>query len=216
MNYEKNYRSVYYYDDVDVLKNKLNIKDFNILEKRERRLTAARIYNLHIKPIKGKFDFKHLSKIHNYIFQDIYEWAGKIRNEEIFKGGEFAPSHIVGEALDTQIFKPLKDEKYLKGLNAEKLSERLAYYMSELNYAHPFREGNGRTQREFIRSLAAKNGYEIDWNRLDPEKLLNATVEATRNMKYDNLSKLIYDGFTNKEPLKDLIKMFDFDKDYDR
>ena len=69
----------YCYPDSEVLKNKLNIIDKNKLFEAEKELTAIRLKELQDKPIKGKFDFKHLKAIHKYIFQDIYDWAGKER-----------------------------------------------------------------------------------------------------------------------------------------
>ena len=187
----RKYRSLYYFKDVDVLKNKFNIKDEVKLEKLERTLTIKRLSKLGIEPIKGNFDFKHLCKIHKYIFQDIYDWAGQIRNEDIFKGSEFAPSYLLKEALETQIFIPLKDDNYLKNLSLSDLCYKLSYYMSELNFAHPFREGNGRTQREFIRELALSNNYDLNWDLMSKEELLNATIESTRKYDYRSLTKLI-------------------------
>lgn len=148
------YRSLYYYKDVDVLKNKFNIKDADKLEKMERILSSQRLSELAINPIKGNFDIEHLCEIHKYIFQDIYEWAGQLRNEDIFKGGEFAPSYLLRDALENEIFKPLKKDDYLKNMSRRNTSDKIAFYMSQLNFAHPFREGNGRTQREFVRNLA--------------------------------------------------------------
>ncbi|PJI10234.1 MULTISPECIES: Fic/DOC family protein [Clostridium] len=188
---DKKYRSLYYFKDVDVLKNKFNIKDEIQLEKLERTITTKRLSELELRPIKGDFDFTHLTKIHKCIFQDIYDWAGEIRNEDIFKGGEFAPSYLLKEALETQIFIPLKNDNYLKNMDINELSFKLAYYMSELNFAHPFREGNGRTQREFIRCLALFNGYDLNWNKIDSDALLKATINATRRYRYDDLSKII-------------------------
>ena len=112
--------------------------------------------------------------------------------------------------MKEQIFDPLRKENFLKGLNAEDISKRLAYYYSELNFAHPFREGNGRTQREFIKNLAAKNGFVLDWNKANPDKLMRATVSATMgsDMKsgLEELSKIILNCFDSREPNKDLIK----------
>lgn len=64
----------------------------------------------------------------------------------------------------------LKNENYLKGLNKEELAKRLAYYLSELNVLHPFREGNGRTTREFIRQLALKNGYKLNLKKVSQKR----------------------------------------------
>ena len=207
----KNYKSIYYYEDCDVLKNKFDIKDEAKLEKVERVITTSKVTELNRSPVKGEFDLKHLQKIHNYIFHDIYEWSGKIRTEEISKGGtNFAPTPYLLDGMKSQIFDPLKREKFLSGLNAEDLSKRLAYYYSELNFAHPFREGNGRTQREFIKELASKNGFTLDWNKADPKALLESTIKATIGIDTKNsiekLGKVILDCFESREPNKNLIK----------
>lgn len=98
------------------------------------------------KPIQGKFDLKHLQSIHKYIFQDVYEWAGKIRKVDIAKGKE--------------------------------MSVRLAYYFSEINALHPFREGNGRCQREFIRTLALHARYVINFANVGREEMLKASEDS--------------------------------------
>lgn len=70
---------IYCYPDSDVLKNRMEIRDMEQLRRMEKRLTMLRILELVDKPIQGKFDLKHLQSVHRYIFQDIYDWAGKIR-----------------------------------------------------------------------------------------------------------------------------------------
>jgi len=213
----KEYKSIYEYPDNYVLINKFGIKEFEVLEKVERTLTALRISELDIKPIVGNFDFKHLSNIHKHIFRDIYDWAGKPRVEEISKGNtDFAPSRFAVEGLEDTVFKNIRKDNYLRGLPLDKLSEKLANYYSELNFAHPFREGNGRTQREFIKELTAKNGYKLGWDLIDKDKLLEATIEATNSLKYDKLSKLLEDGIVNKEFNKDMIKAFERTVDLER
>jgi len=71
--------TVYCYPNSDVLINKLNIRNLDVLYEAEKKLTMLRISDLLDQPIKGMFDLKHLQSIHNYIFQDIYDWAGKIQ-----------------------------------------------------------------------------------------------------------------------------------------
>lgn len=77
----------------------------------------------------------------------------------------------------------MKGEKFLKGLDVDDFSSRAGYYMGEINMIHPFREGNGSAQREFIRKLAMKNGYELNWNRVDPERLLKASIQSVTDHK---------------------------------
>ncbi|MFC4768386.1 Fic/DOC family protein [Effusibacillus consociatus] len=138
-------QSRYCYPETDVLINKANLRELDQLERFEKYATTARLHQLNLKPINGNFDFKHLSKIHWFIFQDVYPFAGKVRDEDISKGNfRFAlPQYIYSEA--DRIIGELKQDNYLKGLSLVKHVERLAYYMAELNVLHPFREGNGRT-----------------------------------------------------------------------
>ena len=85
-------------------------------------------------------DIKHLQAIHRYIFQDVYDWAGKVRTVDIAKGNMFCNVRFISGQAD-EIFTKLKEEKYLAGLDEETFIKRLAYYFSEINALHPFREG---------------------------------------------------------------------------
>lgn len=147
--------TVYCYPNSNVLVNKLGIKDKDKLSVIERKLTMLRLLELFEKPIYGKFDLRHLQSIHGYIFQDVYEWRGKIRTVDIAKGNMFCNVKFI-ESQAKNIFSNLRNDKYLEGLCREDFISKLAYYFSEINALHPFREGNGRSQREFIRMLALK------------------------------------------------------------
>jgi cell filamentation protein len=127
--------------------------------------------------VTGSFDSAHLQSIHRYLFQDIFPWAGKFRLVYIAKPGSssFAfPGHIAS-AL-TEVFDKLKREEYLKTLDRSKFAPRAAYYLGEINAIHPFREGNGRTQREFIRQLALNAGYTLSWAGFSQEQNVAASV----------------------------------------
>ncbi|MET1249486.1 Fic family protein [Sporolactobacillus sp. STCC-11] len=174
-----NHQSRYCYPGTDVLINKLDIRDQEKLEQAERRLTHVRLTQLQLNPINGQWDLSHLQHIHNYLFQDIYPFCGEIRNESISKG---TFTFCVPQYIDQQgsvLFKKLRDDHFLKGLVKEVMCKKLAFYFTEINILHPFREGNGRTEREFLRTLAYKNGYTLDWNRIDREELMQASVEST-------------------------------------
>ncbi len=168
---------IYCYPDSDVLKNRMGIRDKNQLGRLEKQLTMLRILELVDKPIQGKFDLKHLQSIHRYIFQDVYEWAGKIRKVDIAKGNMFCNVKFI-ESQAEEIFGKLKGENYLRGLDEKKISLRLAYYFSEINALHPFREGNGRCQREFIRTLALSAGYVINFANVSKEEMLRASEDS--------------------------------------
>lgn len=181
--------SNYCYKDSNVLINKLDIHDQKILQKYEAKITAAKLLALRQKGIIGNFDVKHLNAIHTYLFEDIYQFAGKFRNENIAKGVfRFAEWEYIESELE-KLLEQLKKENYLSGLPKEKLADRLAYYLSELNVLHPYREGNGRTIREFIRELALKNGYVLNLSKVDPKDFLNASIKSI--VDTSDLAKLI-------------------------
>lgn len=143
--YEFEQDSIYCYPDSFILKNKLNIREQDVLEEAERNITALRILELKEKPLKGILNFKYLQKLHKYIFGDIYSWAGKLRSVNITKGNMFCDCKFIVQIAD-EIFEQLKHENYLKMCSEEDMPERLAYYLSEINALHSFREGNGRAQ----------------------------------------------------------------------
>lgn len=84
-------------------------------------------------------------------------------------------------------------------MDKENISKRLAYYMAEINVIHPFREGNGRSTREYIRFLAMSNGYTLDWSKIDRNELLNASVRST-------IKHLIYNSIKENEPSKEIMR----------
>lgn len=189
-NREENIRSIYFYPDCDVIKNRLDIKDDKALTAIEEDLTNQRLVELAENPLQGRLGIAHLKNIHKYIFQDIYYFAGKFREEDISKGNTlFYKCQFVNQALK-ELFEELESEKYLVGLDKNTFSNRAAYYMAELNMVHPFREGNGRAIREYIRCLALKCGYIIDWSLVDAQKLLEATILSV-NKNYVPLAECL-------------------------
>lgn len=181
----------FYIDENGVLKNKLGAKTIEELENRERDITAFRIAQLKETPIIGHFDLKHLQAIHHFVFAPIYDWAGKIRNGALSKGETVFtyPERIVPEL--NKLFNQLKSENYLKGLNQENITKRLAFYLGELNVHHPFREGNGRIQRIFISDLAHNAGYKLNFAHISQDEMIAASILAYRKADYHQLSELI-------------------------
>lgn len=180
---------IYCYPNSDVLINKLNIKEQEKLHIFERKLTMLRLIELIDKPIKGNFDFKHLQNIHQYIFQDLYDWAGEVRKIDIAKGNMFCNVKFI-DTQAKEIFDKLKKEKYLEGLSEDDFIKKLAYFFSEINALHPFREGNGRSQREFFRSLAIKNGYVISFSNISENEMLEASQKSFL-CEYGAMEKLL-------------------------
>ena len=166
----------YCYPNSNVLINKLNIQDADALHIAEREITSLRLAAAKMQPIKGKLDMKHLQRIHAYVFGDIYGWAGKLRHVNIAKGNQFCLAMNL-DTYGSNLFKKLEQEHYLIG-SSENVPQRLAYYLSEINVLHPFREGNGRTQRLFIEYLASVAGYHVDFAQVSAEEMIIASADS--------------------------------------
>lgn len=170
--------SIYCYKDSDVLVNKFDIHDNKKLEEIERKIVLAKLYELRQNHQIGNFDITHFVGIHKFLFEDIYPFAGLFRNENIAKENfSFAEWEYIEEQLKKLLDK-LKEENYLQELDRNTFIKRLSYYMAELNVLHPFREGNGRTIREFIRQLAYKNGYVLNLKNINPKDMLYACIRS--------------------------------------
>lgn len=167
-----------------VLINKLNIYSATQLQAAEAALTASRINALEARPLTGQFDLAHLQAIHRHIFQDIYPWAGELRAIDIAKGQSYFASHRYLVSSAQTIFARLKQEQHLKGLPRERFAERSGYYLGEINALHPFREGNGRAQRVFLLFLARAAGYDLLWNQVTQERMVQAS--ETSLLRGDN------------------------------
>lgn len=169
---------IYCYPDTDILINKLGIQDQSRLLEAETKLVSIRLYQLYIKPVRGKFDFKHLCRIHQHIFQDLYNWAGHPRTVDIAKGNSlFCPSwNIQGYAGDVfqRFYKSCMEVKD----NPEQFFMVFASHYADLNALHPFREGNGRSQREFCRELCLQCGYDIDLRQTNRDEMLQASIDS--------------------------------------
>ena len=169
----------YCYPDSSVLRNKYDIHDAQLLADIESLYSQQRLAELYTEhPVAGRFGLTHLSRIHRFIFQDVYAWAGKLRTVRIHKGQTtFAyPEHIQSEA--DRIFASLRREKNLRDLPLPVLIERLTWYVGELNVLHPFREGNGRALRAFLRELTLQQGLLLRFEKLDSGEWLQASIAA--------------------------------------
>jgi cell filamentation protein len=188
----------HYLDPVTgVLKNRFGITDPVVLEGTEADLVAARSRELSLTPLRGRFDLAHLQAIHRYLFGDLHSWAGQLRTVDISKGGHMFAHHSHIESAAAPIFKRLAEEKYLTALDPMAFSNRAAHYLGELNALHPFREGNGRTQREFLSHVAHANNYYIAWEDMKQPDMLKASIESFRGetskfaaMIRENLDKI--------------------------
>jgi cell filamentation protein len=162
-----------------VLHNKLGLRTTGELDAAEREITHAALIFLKAAPVPPSYDLRHLCAIHRRIFGDIYDWAGQLRTVAIAKSSWFClPQYI--ESSAAEVFRALHGESLLRGLTRESFTERLSYYLGEINAIHPFREGNGRAQRAFFEQLAAEAGFILDWQHLDADRNVAASAAIMR------------------------------------
>jgi cell filamentation protein len=189
----------YCYPGTDVLRNKAELTDANELDAYEGELSTLRSIEILENPIAGQFDLAHLQRIHLALFQDVYEWAGKIRTVDISRGNSrFANVRFI-ESAANELFNQLARENWLKELDASTLSAGLAHYLSEINALHPFREGNGRVQRIFISQLSQAAGYQLDYSDLEQEQIYQSMELAFKGDE-SMLANLILEHLDKFEP----------------
>lgn len=182
---------VYCIPGTAVLKNKAGITDQDLLDEYEGDFTAIRLLELTQDPAEGSFDLTHLCKIHQYLFQDVYDWAGEVRSVDIIRGdSRFCNVRQIPSYSNT-VFSALAAENYLRNLEPKVFASRLAHYLSEINAIHPFREGNGRVQRLFISQVAEHAGYALDFSALDQASLY-PVMQASFLGNEEPLSELIF------------------------
>ncbi|GGO40395.1 Fic/DOC family protein [Deinococcus humi] len=185
--------------DNGVPKNRLGLDNAEALALVERDLTFTRMAEIHEgsapEATRGTFDLEHLRAIHQHIFQDVYEWAGTTRNHTLRVEGQqveppasmykddgrlplrFVPSRLVESSLNAT-FDALREQNHLQGLSREEFAERAAVAFAHINDAHPFMEGNGRTQREFISQLAEQAGHSLNFDVVSAERMSIVSYEA--------------------------------------
>jgi len=175
-----------------ILRNLADIKDQEVLLFFESGAVTKRIKELYENPIKIK-GVESLFAIHRYLFQDVYSWAGKKRIVEISKAGkQFFPTTHFENAfrfIDTLIL----DYKKISPKDKQQIAEKLADILDNVNYLHPFREGNGRAQREFLRLLALEKGSILNLNPPDNKNIYDQYMQGTIKSDVKALSKLIFE-----------------------
>lgn len=168
----------YFIDKTNVLKNNLGVTDNKTLEKEEKEITLKKLTYLELFPIDGKFDINHLKAIHMFLFSDIYPFAGKFRTCSLAKKTQFYDPSIIEDELKKVL------EELNKSINEIYDQRKYAYVLANAYYnimaIHPFREGNGRSTREFLREFVLdKNklltfNVKLDFSKMDKESFLTA------------------------------------------
>lgn len=171
------------FDKALLASNLVGAKTLHELHQKEEILSNIRQVELRANPINGNFDYQHFKEINKYLFQDIFVWAGMDRYDIGYKGvfqkGNSKFTH--GEKLpevSKVLFAALKDEKYFKELHKEDFVKSAASFMNGLNILHPFREGNGRTQRLFMEQLAKNAGYNLDLSNVSKSITIQAAIQG--------------------------------------
>lgn len=160
--------------------NKLGIKNADELEIAEQYAFTVRSLQFE----KGEFrllnfDLPSLLSLHGHLFQDIYTFAGKIQDVQLMKGStRFCQAQYITSECQ-HLFRDLMIEQHWKSI--EEAADRLAYFKSELNIIHPFREGNGRTIRLFIHAFASDRGFSWKYNEMNKEQYMNAMIQSVYN-----------------------------------
>lgn len=165
-----------------ILRNKFGITDQNELDDAESDITSLEIVGLMVNgmPLNSAISFEVMKKIHKQLFGDIYTWAGEIRTINLEKDSTKFCEYRFIESEGARIFDELAAENLQEVAgDSKRYIERIAYYCSELNALHPFREGNGRTLRTLISILVMnESGQTIAWDRMDPQENIDACIYA--------------------------------------
>lgn len=161
-----------------ILRNRIGATTQAALDRAEGDLSLLRLVELADRyRLRPTGDLAEVCGIHRHLFGDLYEWAGKIRTVDIRKPGAepFLPVSRISTGAGF-VFNELREDNYLRTMSRDKLVDRLACHYDALNYVHPFREGNGRTQRVFWSWVASNAGWQLDWRLASRE----ANNEASR------------------------------------
>ncbi len=181
-----------------LLKNLQHITDPDTLLFVESGVVTKRLQELYEKPIKIK-SIDSLFEIHRHLFQDIYTWAGKKRIVEISKEGkQFFPTSHFDNAC-RYINQLITDFKKIPIEYKNQLADKLAEILDNINYLHPFREGNGRTQREFLRLLALEKNLTLNLNPPDNKSVYERYMKGTIKSELKTLTELILELIDENE-----------------
>lgn len=174
-----------------LLKNLMNISDYDVLLFVESSAVSKRLQELFKNPITLKGS-SSLLEIHQYLFQDLYAWAGKVRTVNISKDGKpFFDGERFSSAFQ-YIDSLIEEYRTIDSSSFEEIAKSLASILDHVNFLHPFREGNGRTQREFIRLLALEKGLTLNLNPADNANVYTQYMQGTINGDIELLSQLIF------------------------
>lgn len=183
----------YVWPGSSVLRNRLGLRSQGELAEAEYALTLQRRLELESDPIRGNFDLAHLCAIHRHLFQDLFEWAGEIRTVDLAKGtSTFLPARRIPIGAPFA-FQGLDDGPLLDGCGVPDgvFVDELSDALDRINYLHPFREGNGRTQRAFLDQVAGRSGRVLTWRNVTDVENQSAAVASVSEGRSGALRALV-------------------------
>jgi len=198
-----------------ILRNKFGLTDQDSLHREEANAVYVRSMLLKLNPIKGNFDSVHLQQIHENLFQDVYAWAGQFRTIDMFKLDQnrhppmtrFTPADSIERELG-ETFKRLSEDGYLAGLEPKDFARKAAGLLSDINRIHPFREGNGRAQRHFVRQLSESVGHRLRFEVISKERMIQASI-LSANGDVTMMERLT-EEIVSEERVRPTEKVIDF------
>lgn len=187
----------FFYPGTETLKNKAGIRDLKAAEAFERSTSQGRE---RLRSPMLAFTAEDFRAVHRYLFQDVWVWAGEYRTYTTGRGSApFARPEYIGAELERR-FALLNKENDLKGTRLATFAERVAEHVNEINAIHPFLEGNGRTQRAFLKDLARQAGFALDMERLDPLGWNEASRVGFESSNHRPMQQLLISALTEITP----------------
>ncbi|MHB8795164.1 MAG: Fic/DOC family protein [Candidatus Nanopelagicales bacterium] len=180
--------------DSPVLRNLVHATTVEALSAAEDDLVEFRLAELRERPalVPRTYDLGHLRALHHQLFQDVYEWAGELRTVGLAKGSgdSFMPPMQIERPMAHATAR-VADSDLLRSVPAGNLAREVAYLYDYVNFAHPFREGNGRSQREFFAQLLAESGHGLEWGRTEMSDLHHACHVARNEDDLAPLTRIV-------------------------
>lgn len=171
------------YPGTSVLINKLGIQNQAQLDESETLIVGVKSLQFELEPFSEPLDFSYYKRLHRFLFGELYEWAGTVRSIDLSKQRTYFCSANKIESLAGKMFKRVEEMNFFCGLPREDFIAELTDFYSSVNYLHPFREGNGRTQRLYFRQLAQRAGYKLDFAATDSDRMMIATIHAASGVE---------------------------------
>ncbi|SER60325.1 cell filamentation protein [Propionibacterium cyclohexanicum] len=192
--------------ETGLLRNKVGARTKAALDEAEGDLSFARSVQLMDRPVKPTSDLAELRAIHRHLFQDVYDWAGELRTVDIRKNVEgaqfFLPVSMIGRAAGYAEGE-LRADHELRQMSREQFIDRLAYHYDQFNYVHPFREGNGRTQRVFWNRVARAAGWRLDWREVHGATNDQASRAASEQRDFGPLREMFDQIVSEATPISE-------------